>query len=137
MIRSAFAELYARHLGCPLPVSSAATTYRNPGIHPRTAAALAARGVAPDVLLSFRPRHLDDVAARLEPGTVALGMTAEHLDALRSYPLLAAGGFLLEQTHSGSNEIADPLFEGGWERAFERIAVCVEALVEELGRRGG
>ena len=45
MVRSAFAELYARYLGCPLQVSSAATIYRNTEIFPITGFALLARGV--------------------------------------------------------------------------------------------
>ena len=37
MVRSAFAELYARHLGIPITVHSAATTFRNDSIFPETA----------------------------------------------------------------------------------------------------
>ena len=34
VVRSAFAELYARHVGCPLPVDSAATTFQNAELFP-------------------------------------------------------------------------------------------------------
>ena len=61
MIRSAFAELYARHLGCALPVRSAATTYRNDAIYPQARAALLARGVPAETIAVFRPTVLLDI----------------------------------------------------------------------------
>ena len=56
VVRSAFAELYARHVGLPLPVDSAATHYENTHLLRPTREALLARGVSPALLEAFRPR---------------------------------------------------------------------------------
>ncbi len=77
MVRSPFAELYARHLGCPVPVSSAATTYRNLGIYPTAAYALLSRGVSREIVTQFRPRHLDDLVSPPDEGIVIFGMTQD------------------------------------------------------------
>lgn len=87
MVRSAFAELLARHLGCPLPVDSCATTYRNPAVHPETRAALLRAGVDAAACDRFRPRHVDDLPEDGVPRLV-LGMTGEHLAAYRARHLL-------------------------------------------------
>lgn len=133
MIRSAFAELYARHVGIPLAVRSAGTTYRNPRLHEETRQALLVRGVPAKQVDEFRPRLL----AELEPppGTdeIVLGMTHEHLDAARSAgvpgPVL-----LLTEASGGHGEIPDPYFEGNFDGAFERLALCVQALADRLAR---
>jgi len=133
MVRSAFAELYARHLRCPLPVASAATTYRNEALLGETARALEARSVSRDWLRDFRPRHLADVLGNLDPRGVVLGMTRGHLAALRLRPEIHARGFLLGETLRPGLEIRDPVLEGAdFEATFALLARCVEALVEGL-----
>ena len=129
MIRSAFAELYARHLGCALPVRSAATTYRNDAIYPQARAALLTRGVPAQTMASFRPTVLLDIRAKLDSGIVVFGMTADHLDSLGS---LGERGFLLPLLDGSSDEIADPMFEGGFDATFDRIAELVDVLVDRL-----
>ncbi|MCB9914037.1 MAG: hypothetical protein H6828_02675 [Planctomycetes bacterium] len=131
MVRSAFAELYARHLGLAAPVRSAATTYANPSLHPRTRAALLARGVAPEQFAGFRPTRL----AALDPppgaGELVLGMTREHLADARAQG--APGpGLLLTEAAGLAGEIGDPYFDGGWDEVFATLARCVEALQRAL-----
>lgn len=135
MIRSAFAELYARHLACPLPVRSGATVYRNDAIHAATARALQARGVDPGWTNGFRPTHLSELLPQMDERAVFLGMTREHLHALPPDPSYAARAFLLTAALDRGDEIADPMFHGGLEPALATIAACVEALVRELAGR--
>ena len=132
MVRSAFAELYARYLDCPLPVRSAATVYRNDHLLPITARALEARGVPAGWTRSFRPRYIDDVLGDIDPRALVLGMTTAHLDALRGHAL-ERRGFLLASVVGEPGGIADPVLDGAdFALTFERIARCVEALVERL-----
>lgn len=133
MVRSAFAELYARHLECPLPVSSAATIFRNTEIFPVTAVALLSRGVSRDFVTQFRPRHLDDLDFPMDEGTVAFGMTLDHLRALSDRGMAQNRMFLLMEVLGRADQIRDPVLEGGdFDPVFDTIAQCVEALVNGL-----
>jgi protein-tyrosine-phosphatase len=136
MVRSAFAELYARHRGCALPVSSAATVYRNDHLMAPTARALLVRGVDPAAVRVFRPRHVEDHLAALDARTLVLGMTPEHLESMRTRPELHSRAFLLASVDGEDGPIADPVLEGAdFEATFERVARCVDALVARLARR--
>lgn len=135
MVRSPFAELYARHLGCPLPVSSAATYYRNAEIFPVTTFALLARGVPREIITQFRPRHLDDFDSPLNDGIVAFGMTHMHLQALADRGIPENRIFLLTEVLGRTDEIRDPVLDDAdFDPVFDTIAECVEALI--LGLRG-
>lgn len=136
MVRSAFADLYARHLACPLPVSSAATRFRNDHMLDETARALVARGVPAAWTRAFRPRHLTDVIDDLDEDTLILGMSRQHLEALAHRPALLPRAFLLAQVAGEAGEIQDPVLEGAdFEHTFQRIATCVETLVGSLRER--
>jgi len=129
MVRSAFAELYARHTGFPRPVRSAATTYRNDALFPETARALLELGVPADDVRAFRPTHLDQLAPVIAGAPVFLGMRRHHLDALRAWPRHARRGLLLVP----SEEIADPVLEGAdFGQTFRSVAAGVDALRREL-----
>jgi protein-tyrosine-phosphatase len=133
MVRSAFAELYARHLGCPRPVRSAATVFRNDHMLAETARALEARGVPRAWTSAFRPRHLSDLLDDLDPRTLVLGMARMHLEALDHRPALRQRAFLVPRVVGETDEIADPVLDGAdFELTFQRIAGCVEALVQRL-----
>jgi hypothetical protein len=119
MVRSAFAELYARHLGCPRSVRSVATTYRNERIFPDTARALRARGVEEAWIRAFRPTHLQDFAAEPRGAPIFLGMRQHHVAALDPWPDFRRRGFLL----APGEEIADPVLEGAdFDATFARVA---------------
>ena len=132
ILRSAFAEHYARHLGLALPARSGATTYQNGwGPHPEAVAALEARGVSPAAWTGWSPTHLQEVLAALSPGTLVFGMTREHLGAVAGEPL--AGAHLLTSLLGEQREIADPLYDGRYQACFAEIATCVEALAARFG----
>ncbi len=135
VVRSAFAEIYTRHLGCPRPVRSAATVYRNPRIFSVTVEALLARGVAPEAIRSFRPEHLEDLRPRLSERPLFLAMRRMHIEALGAADREHA--WLLGEVLSPGEEIADPVEEGAeFEWTFARIARSVEALVLYLSVEG-
>ena len=135
MVRSAFAELYARHIGCPLPVSSAATVFRNDHLLAETARALEERGVPATWTRAFQPRHVDDLLPALDERTLVLAMSRLHLAALAEGRGRWVRAFLLASVLDREEEIADPVLEGAdFARTFERVALCVETLVERLRR---
>lgn len=135
MIRSAFAELYARHLAIELPVRSAGTTYTNTRIHVEAARALTARGVVGAWIRDFRPQLIDQLDPAPLANELVIGMTDAHLE--EALELGASGPrHLLFEALGESREIADPYFEGGFEQTFKDIARCVEALVSASQRSG-
>lgn len=126
MVRSAFAELYARHLGCSRQVRSGATAYRNDRIYPETARALIELGVSAELIDAFRPTHVEDLVPELDGPLVFLGMRQHHLDAMYPWPEHRRRTFLLDHPR----EIGDPVLEGAdFSETFARLATCVEYLV--------
>lgn len=98
MVRSTFADLYARHLRCPLPVRSAATDCRNDRLPSATARALEARGVPATWSRDFRPAHLSDLLDELDEldeRVPVFVMTKKHLESLGTRPQLLSRSFLL------------------------------------------
>lgn len=133
VVRSAFAELYARHLGSPVPVDSCATVYQNTGLFAETSAALVERGVNPSWLVEFRPRHLSVVPGAPDPGLVVFGMTREHILTWRARHPAHRHFYRLSELAGEWRDIADPVLDGAsYERTFEAVAALVEALVEAL-----
>jgi len=132
MVRSTFAELYARHLGLALPLASAATRFRNRGMYPETHAALLRRGVAARELARFRSRHLDDLDAPFARRALVFGMRSEHLQAACTRG--ATRTFLLGALLEPPAEIPDPVLEGAdFEATFADLARAVERLVALYG----
>ncbi len=129
VVRSAFAELYARHLELPLPVDSAATRFDNPELFPETRAALLARGVAPELIAAFRPRPLWRLPEPPAAGLLVLGMSPEHLATWSARHPALGRAFLLREIEDRREPVADPVLEGAdLELAFETIARCVGLL---------
>lgn len=129
-LRSPFAEILARHLGCPLPVNSAATTYRNATLFEQASSALAQRRVPRAAWSSFRSRHLDDLLQEqaLPEDWVVLGMTAEHLADARLR--LPRQRMLLLGDCAGLGEIADPYMDDiSYGVVFAQVERCVRLLV--------
>jgi len=135
VVRSAFAHLYAVHLGLPRRVRSLATRYRNPALFAETRAALLARGVPEAALLSFRPTHVDAGLRTVDPEAVLFGMRRHHLAALGEH---RARAFLLPAVLGRAEEIADPVEEGAdFTETFGVIAQCVEELARHLAEERG
>lgn len=136
VVRSAFAELYARHLGCPLPVDSAATRFQNDALFPETRRALAALGVEAHLLDAFRPRHLTCVPGPPDARLVVFAMSAEHADAWRARFPEHRPVFRFLELVGRHGDVADPVLEGArFEDAFASVALGVRALAERLRGR--
>jgi protein-tyrosine-phosphatase len=133
MVRSAFAELYARHLGITLPVDSAGTTYRNHGLYPDTRSALLGLGVTTQACDAFRSRHLDDLPPQEHGPHLVFGMTEDHLIHYRARFPAHDGLFLLGDLCDGGRPIADPVMDGlPFKVAFEAVARAVNKLVRVI-----
>jgi len=130
MIRSAFAELWARHLGTPVEVLSAGTRYQNDALYPDTAAALRQRGVDAGPLAAFRPRMLDALPDRVGAGWVVLGMERHHVAAASA--LSPARAFLLRSALGSAGEIVDPYGTGSVAACLEEVDRCVRAVLAGL-----
>jgi protein-tyrosine-phosphatase len=131
MIRSAFAELYARHLGIALPVRSAGTTYSNTRIHVEAACALTARGVVGAEIREFRPQLIEALDPAPRQRELVIGMTRAHSHDSR-HSGAPGPHFLMRDAVGEPGEIADPYFEGGYEQVFRDLARCVEALTQAV-----
>ena len=137
VVRSAFAEVYARHKVCPIPVRSAATRFRNDAMFPQTVSELKARGVGRVLVDRFAPVHLDDVVPDLRDSDVVLGMTEDHIQDFRAHVdtprALDERSFLLGDAFWNSEEIADPVLDGAdYAKTFARIAKAVETLLVQI-----
>ncbi len=126
IVRSAFCELMGRQRGLPWTLDSAGTRFHNRRLYPETREALLERGLAPEVLDDFTPRHLDDLDDPPE-GMVVLGMAEEHLAFWRdrwSTPAFRIAALLDETAH-----VADPVLEGAsFPATFERLERCLDAM---------
>ena len=126
-IRSAFCELFARHLGTSLDVESAATRFRNDRMFPETRAALRERGVDAAAIETFRPRHLDELPP-LPPDTLVLGMTRDHLAGFEACREETAELRLLLELLGTDQELPDPYFTGEYEATFRLLDRAIRAL---------
>lgn len=133
VVRSAFAELYARERGCPLAVDSAATTYQHDGLFTETRAALLERGLSGSVLDRFAPRHLSRLGEEDPEGLIVFGMGSEHLEEWRALRPQPGPCFLLAEALGSRRRIADPVLDGvSFTGAFDEIERCVDALLDGL-----
>ncbi|TDJ67291.1 MAG: hypothetical protein E2O39_14985 [Planctomycetota bacterium] len=133
VVRSAFAELYARHLGCPVPVDSCATVFQNTGLFAETSAALIERGVSSSWVEEFRARHLSLVTGAPDAGLVVFGMTREHLSTWRAKHPDHEHVYRLSELAGERRDIADPVLDGAsFERTFEAVSDLIDVLVERL-----
>lgn len=137
VVRSAFAEIYARHKGCSIPVRSAATRFRNEAIFDETVKELTARGIGRVAIERFETMHLDEVAREFHAEDVVLGMTQDHVQDVIGHidtpRELEQRAFLLGDAFWTSEEIADPVLDGAdFGRTFERIAKAIDSVLLQL-----
>ncbi len=128
VLRSAFCELYARHLELPNRVRSAATEYRNRAIFPESRAALSALGVPANLLNAFRPTHIDDFDAPPAPNTLVYGMTRAHLASFTQSFGASFETRLILSVLGKDREVDDPYFTHRYAETFATLTDCIEAL---------
>lgn len=130
VVRSAFAELLARHLGLDLEVDSAATVYQNDALFPETLSALLERGVPESLAASFVPRRLDRLPTEVDPGRLVLGMTRAHLDAYTHARGPDEPRFRLLELLGVAEDLRDPVLEGAdFGATFAQVERAVRCLV--------
>ena len=133
VVRSAFAELLARHLGCALEVDSAATVYQNEGLFPETRAALRARGVPESLCAGFTPRRLDRLPADADPDRLVLGMSREHLEAYARARGHVEPRHRVLELLGRPEDLRDPVLEGAdFEQTFATLERALRRLVRVL-----
>ena len=130
ILRSAFAELYGRHVGVALPLRSGATVYDNRSLHPGAERALQERGAPRALWRDFRPTPLQRLAPP-GPGTLVFGMTAAHLSAFPEH----GARFLLSEVLGRREDIADPIDLVDMRPIFDTIQSAVDRLRTELQHR--
>lgn len=128
VLRSAFCELYAKHLELPFQISSGATQYRNHAIFPESRAALQELGVPGELLTTFKPRHVEDFTEALTPNTLVFGMTHAHLTAFTETFGDGHDTRLMLSVLGQGGEVDDPYFTERYDETFETLTACIEAL---------
>lgn len=133
-IRSAFADIYAHHQSCPIPVHSAATTYDHIPLHPWTVSALSERGIAGDVVDRFAATAARD--CRVPNDALVLGMTSDHLAAWRAAHPGRGALFRLNELVGVERDIRDPLLDDApRDEVYATIERCVDELLIGLAAR--
>ena len=128
IIRSAFCELYAKHLG--ISCSSFGTRYRNTRIHPQARKALLARGVPHRQIKEFTPRFISEV--KYSSKNKYYCMTKEHVSDLLQAGFEEERVFLLASVLGEESDIQDPFFTGEFTKVFDVLEKCVHALKQNL-----
>jgi protein-tyrosine-phosphatase len=137
VVRSAFAELYALHVGLPLPVDSAATHYENTHLMRPTREALLARGVSAALLEAFRPRPVWRLPPP-DPGLLVLAMAPMNLEAWQREHPSHGPAYLLREVEGEALPVADPVLDGAdFDETFGTVTRCVDRLAGLLEGRGG
>lgn len=131
VVRSAFAELMARHLGLDVEVDSVATTYTHESVFPETRHALLSRGVPGEAVDDFRPRRLDRITGdACDPGRLVLAMTGDHRV---QYENSRGGGescHLMMELLGSQEDLADPVLDGvAFDATFRVLERSVRALI--------
>ena len=128
MIRSAFAELLAKHR---IPnftnFYSIGTTYFNRELSSFASIALSSRNVPDDLIKSFISTHMSNFDQGGDPEDCFLVMSEDHYDTIhREYP--NSNIFYISELLGEKIEIKDPYFFGGYPDVFEYISECVDVM---------
>lgn len=134
IIRSAFAELYLKHLlgdQSKLIIASFGTTYHNTRIHNKAQEYLSEIGISSD---NFTPTHISEIS--LDGKVIVFGMTKDHLHSLKNQWQDHSNLYLLSEISSDIIEIEDPYFSNNQElafkKAFEQIVTYVDRLYKQI-----
>ncbi len=130
IIRSAFAHLYALHLGI-INVDSFGTTYHNETIHPKTKTELLKIGVDKETIDNFKPKHISKFKS--PPNPIFLVMTEKHRKQLIQKGINPSKISKITQLIGNTNDIRDPYWTRRFKHAFQTIKKCVQALAEQKG----
>jgi protein-tyrosine-phosphatase len=133
IIRSAFAELFLKHLldnKSRLIIGSFGTTYHNTKIHYKTNKYLSDIGISTN---QFVPTHISEIV--LDDKTIVFGMTKEHLRLVNSHWDKFPNLYLLSEINSEIIEIADPYFADNQDLAFKKAFQQIMNYTEHLSKQ--
>lgn len=133
IIRSAFADLYSRHIGVEKNILSAGTTYFNSRITKEAESKLISLGVDNNIISEFSPTHISNLALSNFSKIIVFGMKRAHLSDFDLFPEKVIAKYLLSEIQGTREEIADPYFEGGYGSVFIQIKNYVDELKLILG----
>lgn len=128
IIRSAFADLYSKHIRIEKNILSAGTTYFNSRITIEAKTELISLGVDTDLISKFSPTHISNLELTAYSKIVVFGMKRAHLVDFDLTPDKVIGKYLLSEIQGTKEEIADPYFEGGYSSVFNQIKNYVDEL---------
>lgn len=128
IIRSAFADLYARHICIEKNILSAGTTYFNSRISPEAEEELVSLGVNSNTITKFSPTHISNLDLTNFSKIIVFGMKRPHLSDFDLFPEKVIGKYLLSEIRGTKEEIADPYFEGGYSSVFNQIKNLIDEL---------
>jgi len=132
IIRSAFAELYLKHVikaRFNLSISSLGTDYHNSQILKLTRSVLINKGVDPREIDKFRPTHISDFSVDKVDDFIFFSMTYHHQSQLESYLGRKIKSYLLSNLLEEDTEIEDPYFTENFDQVFDKIEECINQLV--------
>lgn len=128
IIRSAFADLYARHICIEKNILSAGTTYFNSRITKEAKSKLISLGVDNNIISEFSPTHISNLELSNYSKIVVFGMKRAHLSDFDLFPEKVIAKYLLSEIQGTKEEITDPYFEGGYGSVFKLIKNYVDEL---------
>ncbi|MCE7734496.1 MAG: hypothetical protein GPJ54_06440 [Candidatus Heimdallarchaeota archaeon] len=131
IIRSAFAELYTRHvLGTKAnkSIRSLGTDYHNTNILDLTRKVLIEKEISPEKINNFHPTHISEFKVDRIDDLIFFSMTNHHQSQLENYFGKEIKSYLLPNILDEDLEIEDPYFTNNYERVFLKIEECVNQL---------
>jgi protein-tyrosine-phosphatase len=130
IIRSAFAELFARHLGLN-NIASYGTTYQNTTIHQRSAIKLKELGVPENWINEFQPRHINSLDEFNDHDLHVIMTNKHHSDLLREGIRESQIVYITEYLGMKVN-VEDPYFSNNYEEAYKTISEAVTQIIDIL-----
>lgn len=129
IIRSSFAELYARHLdNNNLKFKSYGITYHNTRIHERSEQELLRRNITQSWIDKFRPTHITDI--EFDDDDVHIVMTSKHREQLLQHGVAENKIILIKSLLGQTGDVADPYFADNYDEAYSTIAAAVKQILD-------
>lgn len=132
IIRSAFAEIYTKHLigwRSNKSIRSLGTDYHNSQILDMTRNTLIDKGIDSQKINNFQPTHISGFKVENIDDVIFFSMTNHHKTQLQRYFGKGIKSYLLPKILDENVEIEDPYFTNNYEQVFLKIEKCVNQLV--------
>lgn len=128
LIRSAFADIYSKHINIPKTLKSAGTDYYNAKISNKVIKVLESMGVDNNLIENFKPTNQSELVLDPNQMVVVFGMKNQHIAKCNIAKEQVLGSYLLSEISGTKIEIADPYFEGGFDDVIQLIKKYVDKI---------